>query len=121
MNAHVRDALVDGYEHLMDSIVLPDKHAPACCRSRYCFKCRCDCHAAYNLKDFPNEALVPFELQAIHPASFIHDLIDLHPAEFIGSMDSHSKSVLKKSTNDSVDEYLARTQKTTVTGSCYLA
>lgn len=49
----------------------------------------------YNLKDFPDEALTPYELQAIHPDSFIHDLIDLHPAEVIGVIRS-ARGALKK-------------------------
>lgn len=107
MNAHVRDALVEGYEHLIDSIVLPDendRHVVAAAIAS-----NADVIVTYNLKDFPDEALAPFELQAIHPDSFIHDLIDLHPAEFIGVIRTARASL--KNPPMTVDEYLARLRK----------
>jgi hypothetical protein len=33
----------------------------------------------YNLKDFPEEALKPFDIAAEHPDQFISNLFDLHP------------------------------------------
>ena len=44
MNAHVRDALVEGYEHLIDSIVLPDEGDRHVLAAAVALKCRCDRH-----------------------------------------------------------------------------
>lgn len=107
MNAHVRDALVEGYEHLINSIVLPDqddRHVVAAA-----IAANADVIVTYNLKDFPDEALAPYQLQAIHPDSFIHDLIDLYPAEVIGVIRS-ARGALKKPAL-TIDEYLDRLRK----------
>ncbi|WP_422137535.1 PIN domain-containing protein [Endozoicomonas sp. ALC020] len=107
MNAHVRDAVVEGFEHLIDSVQLPDqddRHVVAAA-----IVANADVIVTYNLKDFPDEALTPYELQAIHPDSFIHDLIDLHPAEVIGVIRS-ARGALKKPSL-TVDEYLSRLRK----------
>ncbi len=107
MNAHVRDALVEGYEYLIDPIELPDnddRHVVAAA-----IAANADVIVTYNLKDFPDCALAPFDLQAIHPDSFIHDLIDLHPAAVIGVIRT-ARAALKKPPV-SVDQYLGKLRK----------
>ena len=107
MNAHVRDALVEGYEHLIGSVVLPDeddRHVVAAA-----IAASADVIVTYNLKDFPDDALEPYGLQAIHPDSFIHDLIDLHPAEVIGAIRSARAGL--KNPPVTVDEYLGKLRK----------
>lgn len=102
MNAHVRDSLVTGFESLIQSICLPDPG---------------DCHVAaaaihsgaslivtFNLKDFPAEALKPYNLAAQHPDDFIVDLLDLHPAGVLEAVASHRRSL--KTPPKTADEYL---------------
>ena len=68
-----------------------------------------DVIVTYNLKDFPDAVLTPLELQAIHPDSFIHDLIDLYPAEVIGALRA-ARSALRNPPA-TVDQYLAKLRK----------
>lgn len=76
MDAHVRDALVTGYEGLIDGLELPDpddRHVLAAA-----IRCRADAIVTFNLKDFPREALAPYAIDAVHPDDFISYQIDLN-------------------------------------------
>lgn len=78
MNQAVPDCLVAGYEHLIPTITLPDtndRHVVAAA-----IHARADAIVTFNLKDFPNEALSPYNLEAIHPDEFINFQIDLDKA-----------------------------------------
>lgn len=69
MNAHVRDALVTGYEPLTDGLTLPDpddRHVLAAA-----IRCGADLILTFNLKDFPAANLAPFEIEAQHPDTFL--------------------------------------------------
>jgi hypothetical protein len=55
MNLHVREALVENYEHLTASVELPDPddvHVVAAA-----IHCNASLIVTFNLKDFPTEAL----------------------------------------------------------------
>jgi hypothetical protein len=76
MNAHVRDALVDGYQSLIPTLELPDpddRHALAAA-----IKCGADLIGTFNLDDFPDEALArSYSLGACHPDPFLVDQLNL--------------------------------------------
>jgi predicted nucleic acid-binding protein len=77
MNAAVPDCLITGYEPIIDSVVLPDpgdRHVLAAA-----IRGQAAVIVTYNLKDFPEEALKPFDIAAEHPDQFISNLFDLHP------------------------------------------
>jgi hypothetical protein len=102
MNAHVRDSLVTGFEHLITSVELPDvddRHVVAA-----------GLHAGaslivtFNLKDFPAERLAPYNLTVQHPDDFIVDLLDLHAAKVCEAAANHRRSL--KNPPKTVDEYL---------------
>lgn len=81
MNTAVPDCLVTGYEHLIESIKLPDqddRHVVAAA-----IWARADAIITYNLKDFPDAALAPFNLESIHPDDFIINQADLSEAAVI--------------------------------------
>lgn len=74
MNTTVRDCLVTDYESLIPTLTLPDKddrHVLAAA-----IKGRVDVIVTFNLKDFPDAVLKPYEIQAKHPDDFVTDLID---------------------------------------------
>lgn len=78
MDAHVRDAIVTGYEPLIATIQLPDpndRHVVAAA-----LQCNADAIVTYNLKDFPAETLNPYGIDVLHPDDFIYYQIDLAPA-----------------------------------------
>lgn len=81
MNAAVPDCLVTGYENLIDSIQLPDpndRHVVAAA-----IRSRSDAIITSNLKDFPDAALAPLNLESIHPDDFIINQADLSEAAVI--------------------------------------
>lgn len=78
MNQSVPDCLVTGYEHLIAVIKIPDendRHVVAAA-----IHARADAIVTYNLKDFPQDVLAPYNLEAIHPDEFINYQIDLNEA-----------------------------------------
>ena len=58
----------------------------------------------FNLKDFPAQALEPYNLSAQHPDDFIVDLLDLHPAGVLEAAANHRRSL--KNPSKTADEYL---------------
>ena len=68
MNANVRGCLVTGYESLIPTLELPDpgdRHVLAAA-----IRVGADFIVTFNLKDFPEEALAPYGVEAIHPDEF---------------------------------------------------
>ncbi|MFM0074652.1 PIN domain-containing protein [Paraburkholderia sediminicola] len=101
MGVHVRNALVDNYEHLMAAIDLPD---PGDAHVVAAVHCGAELIVTFNLKDFPVDALSTFNVAAQHPDDFIADLFDLNQAKVLEAMAEHRKSL--KNPPKSVDEYL---------------
>lgn len=102
MNAHVRDSLVSGFEYLIPSIKLPDpddRHVVAAA-----IHSGASLIVTFNLKDFPADALKPYNLAAQHPDDFIVDLLDLHPAGVLEAAAGHRRSL--KSPTKTANEYL---------------
>ncbi|MCK6575906.1 PIN domain-containing protein [Myxococcota bacterium] len=68
------DCLVTGYAGLADHIELPDegdRHVVAAA-----IRCGAQAIVTTNVRDFPARALRPLELVAIHPDTFVLDLLD---------------------------------------------
>ncbi len=77
MNAAVRDSLVTGYEELIDGLTLPDKddrHVLAAA-----VRSGAQVIVTVNLKDFPDDILEEFGIEAQPPDEFVLNLIDLAP------------------------------------------
>ena len=91
MNEAVRDCLVNGYEDLIDSLTLPDpddRHVLAAA-------IRAGAHiiVTFNLRDFPREALVTFDIEAQHPDEFLLALFDLAPGIICGVVKRQRESL----------------------------
>lgn len=102
MNAHVRDCLVTGFDYLIPSVNVPDpndRHVVAAA-----IHSGASLIVTFNLKDFPANALRPYDLSAQHPDDFIVDLFDLHPAGVLEAAAAHRRSL--KICPKSADEYL---------------
>lgn len=87
MNAHVDDSLVTEFESLIPSLVLPDpddRHILAAAIAG-----RCDVIVTFNLKDFPEASLKPFEIVAQDPDSFMLYQLDLFPGKFLNAIKKH--------------------------------
>jgi predicted nucleic acid-binding protein len=102
MNAHVRDCLVTGFEHLIPAVSLPDpddRHVVAAA-----IHCGADLIVTFNLKDFPRETLEPIEIEALHPDAFIGQLLAEAPHTVFAAAKRHRASL--KNPLKSVAEYL---------------
>lgn len=70
------DALVTGHESLIDGMTnhSKDRHVLAAA-----VRANAEVIVTFNLRDFPEHALKPYDLEAIHPDEFLLDQLDLYP------------------------------------------
>lgn len=83
MNTAIPDALVTGYEDLIDSLTLPDpddRHVVAAA-----IRCNASVIVSFNERDFPAERLATFGVEVQHPDEFIDNLFDLDPAAVVAA------------------------------------
>lgn len=81
MNSHAPDCLVEGYEHLIDVVDLPDpddRHVLAAA-----IHARANAIVTFNLKDFPTPVLAKFNIEPIHPDDFISYQFDLQESAVV--------------------------------------
>ncbi len=70
----IPDCMVTGYEHLVESLVLPDpddRHVLAAA-----IHCSARVIVTANMRDFPAEALTPHGVEALHPDEFLIGIIE---------------------------------------------
>ncbi|MBO3460268.1 PIN domain-containing protein [Aetokthonos hydrillicola] len=87
MDLHVEDALVEGYETIIPTLSLPDaddRHVLAAA-----IVGQCDTIITFNLKDFPQEKLAPYRIEAVHPDVFVMRCIEV-------SVDTVYRTVLRQ-------------------------
>lgn len=80
MDSATRDCLVTNYEDLIPSLQLPDagdRHVLAAAIIG-----SCNVIVTQNLRDFPNEALAPYNIKAQHPDDFLCHHLALMPGAF---------------------------------------
>lgn len=107
MDRHVRDAKVYGYESLINSLELPDpddRHVLAAA-----IRCNANAIVTFNLKDFPEASLKPYDLDVIHPDDFILYQIDMAPGPCCAAI--HDQRAALKNPPVDVDSFLATLQK----------
>ncbi len=71
------DCLVSNYDGLADNVVLPDpndRHVLAAA-----IRSKAQVIVTFNLKDFPNNLLAPYGIEAKHPDDFVLDAIGIAP------------------------------------------
>lgn len=103
MNQAVPDCLVTGYESLIASLKLPDpddRHILAAA-----IVARAGAIVTFNVRDFPDEVLDTYGIEALHPDDFLIYQFDLAPAAVIRAIKT-VRMRLKHPPMD-VDEYLA--------------
>jgi predicted nucleic acid-binding protein len=77
MTTAVADSIVTGFEELVDGLSLPDpddRHVLA-----VAIRAGAQTIVTFNLKDFPDAKLAPYDIEAQHPDEFVLDTIDLAP------------------------------------------
>ncbi len=87
MGLAVPDCLIEDYDEIipsLDSLPLPDPddaHVLAAA-----IKAKAVVIVTFNLKDFPQEALARYDIEAMHPDDFICDVIDLDPVRVLNAV-----------------------------------
>jgi hypothetical protein len=102
MDRHTRDCLVTEYEPLVASLALPDpddRHVLAAATAG-----RCDVIVTQNLKDFPEDVLASFGIEAQHPDEFLSSHLNLAPGIFCSAVQKVRRRL--KNPAYTVDEYL---------------
>jgi predicted nucleic acid-binding protein len=102
MDAHVPNSRVTGYEHLIETLDLPDpddRHVLAAAIAG-----GADVLVTKNLKDFPAERLAPFGIEAQHPDTFVSDLVRQHELTVIAVVARHRAAL--RNPPKSADDYL---------------
>jgi hypothetical protein len=103
MDKALPDALVTGYEHLVDAIELPDRndrHVVAAST-----RCGASVIVTLNLGDFPRQALADYSIEAQHPDDFVLSLLETFPGLVVEAARNHRSSL--KNPPKTTDEYLA--------------
>jgi hypothetical protein len=102
MDANVREALVENFEHLIPAVELPDpddRHVVAAA-----MHAGAELIITFNRKDFPPAELQKYNVSAQHPDDFVFDLFDLNAAKVLKAVCRHRKSL--KNPLKSVEDYL---------------
>jgi predicted nucleic acid-binding protein len=92
MKRAVPDCMVSGFEELIDGLVLPDpddRHVLAAA-----IRAGAQDIVTFNLADFPEERLRPYNVEAKHPDEFVLDAIDLSPG-IVAKVVSEQAAALK--------------------------
>jgi predicted nucleic acid-binding protein len=76
MDLHVKDALVEGYETIIPTLSLPDPNDRHILAAAIVGKC--DTIITFNLKDFPQEVLDSYQIEAVHPDMFVMRCIEVY-------------------------------------------
>ena len=103
MDQAAPDALVTGYEPLIESIELPDpddRHVLAAA-----IRCGASVIVTLNLADFPAHTLANFSIEAQHPDDFVLALLDAFPDFVLEAARTHRSSL--KNPPKTQEEYLA--------------
>jgi len=101
------DAEVSHYHPFIDGLELPDKddrHVLAAAIIG-----RCNGVVTANLKNFPEDTLAKFGVEAVHPDEFIVNIIDLDQDKALAAAQRHREAMTK--TKLTVDEFLERYEK----------
>ena len=107
MNQNVHDALVTGFEHLIDDLLLPDpndRHVLAAA-----IHAGANLIITFNLKDFPEDYIAKFGLEVEHPDEFIYQLFNFSPPDIILTAQNHRNSL--KNPPKTAEDYLQTLEK----------
>jgi len=102
MNANVRDCVVTGFESLIPALLLPDpddRHVLAAA-----IRTGADMLVTYNLRDFPEQVLSHYGIQAIHPDDFVVCQLDLATDAVCTAVKRHRASL--RHPPKSIEDYL---------------
>jgi hypothetical protein len=99
-----RDWDVGEYAHLIPTLVLPDaddRHVLAAA-----IAAQVPVIVTFNLSDFPQTALTPYGVRALHPDPFLLELLETSPEIFVSAIRTHRMAL--KNPSRTPEDYLER-------------
>lgn len=89
------DAMVSGHESLIDGMTNDpkDRHVLAAA-----VRANAEVIVTFNLRDFPEQALKPYDILAVHPDDFLLDQLDLYPGLTIEVLEQQAASYRREPT-----------------------
>jgi predicted nucleic acid-binding protein len=93
MNKSILNSLVEDYEELAARLNLPDPddaHVLAAA-----LKSHSQIIVTFNLKDFPEKILEKYQIEALHPDTFLRSQLDLNPPIFLSCVKAVRARLLK--------------------------
>jgi predicted nucleic acid-binding protein len=95
MSRSFPDAMVIGYEPLVDGMTNDpkDRHVLAAA-----VRANAEVVVTFNVRDFPDQALKPYDMVAVHPDEFLLDQLDLYPGRTIDVLDRQAASYRREPT-----------------------
>lgn len=102
MDQHVLDAVVTGFESIIENLELPDvddRHVLAAA-----IHCGADKIVTYNLKDFPAEILSQHGIVTAHPDDFLVGLLEADSKTLLAAVKQHRGRL--RNPPKSADDYL---------------
>jgi predicted nucleic acid-binding protein len=83
MTTNFPDAMVDGYSDLIEGMTCDpkDRHVLAAA-----VRANAEVLVTFNLRDFPAESTIAFEIEVVHPDDFLLDQLDLVPGVVVGTL-----------------------------------
>lgn len=89
------DATVHGHRPMVDGMTNDpkDRHVLAAA-----VRGGAEAVVTFNIKDFPDSALAPYDLAAVHPDGFLLDQLDLHPGTTLSALERQAASYRREPT-----------------------
>lgn len=95
MNEAVRDCLVTAFEHLEETLHLPDLNDRHVLAAAIVAKAKVI--VTFNRKDFPSQMLAKYRTTAVHPDDFLLSLFDYAPGPFCAVVKKQRESLCNPS------------------------
>jgi hypothetical protein len=95
MSRSFPDAMVTGYESLVDGMANDpkDRHVLAAA-----VRANAEVIVTFNIRDFPEPALKPYDITAVHPDDFLLDQLDLYPGLTVDVLERQAASYRREPT-----------------------
>jgi predicted nucleic acid-binding protein len=88
---HFPDAMTAGTRLEFPDLILPDQNDAHVLSTALIG--RADCIVTANLKDFPSSVTQPLNIEAVHPDTFLVNIIDLDPIRAVGAFKEQRASM----------------------------
>lgn len=96
MSRSFPDATVAGYESLTESMTThpKDRHVLAAA-----VRANAEVVVTFNIRDFPDSAVKPYDVAALHPDDFLLDQLDLHPGQTLRALREQAAAYRREPTD----------------------